>query len=683
MNRFQHKIQLNAFGHASITSSRATIIPCSSRRKWSLMRFAALALMVVPCGSALALPAWYTAGVGGFNPDIPKFYQHQDYMSAPANTVGGANGWEDEGGWCGYVAYTDIFYGVTKQGYAGIYGTAPDPTAGGGSNWYAATYGPGNTSLYFAGATNGSGAAANGLSLVFTGTGGSVNNLGTPPPDFFGYVPAAGTTGALNGPVGGANGFSLSYTPALPKNANSGAFFTASPGIQLNSGQWTYTAAPNVAIDTTRDKVFLSEGATNAAVTASDIYSVVNNLKFGSVQKYLDTNVNNNAANNGKAALVSGTWTVDANGNVDYLGLANGNPVLYKMTAINPVQFSSAVMGLAGGQEVIRINQGNLNRPPNNANGQGMWWAAPTAAAADNRNYHMLAVAGINVAGNQLYVADPDTNPSSPTGASGVAQTNGGWPGSDTNFPGRAPFNLKTSPGASLPVPSAPVVGNANSATWNQLYSDFSFAGNGTFTSITSGQSPQYNGTGLQNIQTIMRNPFKTIGGVPLAGKEKTAVSVTLPSDAGAFVDHVFIEPSQLALDPASNPGFDDFLDLSEPGSTWGISKLTSDPFGNALIDSGIDYFLSGGTGLLPGETATFDVGTTAEFADEGYTVLMHYAPSTDFPSGFWMPFMEDGSQFDPSAAISAQQGTFVPEPSPLVLLALGAVALAGRRRWV
>jgi hypothetical protein len=295
----------------------------------------------------------------------------------------------------------------------------------------------------------------------------------------------------------------------------------------------------------------------------------------------------------------------------------------------------------------------------------------------------MLAVAGINVTGNQLYVADPDSNPSSPAGASGVAPTNGGWPGTNPNFPGRAPFNLKTSPGASLPVPSAPVVGNANSATWNQLYSDFSFAGNGTFTAITSGQSAQYNGCGLENIQTIMKNPAKLIGGVPVGpGKEKTTVSVTLPTDTAVSVDHIFIEPSQLALNPGSNPGFDDFLDPSEPTSTWAISELNSDPFTNALADGGIDYALSNGTGLLPGETATIDIGTTDEFANEGYALLLHYAPSSDFPSGFWMPFMEGGTKLDPSAAISAEQ-QMVPEPSTLGLLALAAIAVAGRRRSV
>ena len=42
------------------------------------------------------------------------------------------------------------------------------------------------------------------------------------------------------------------------------------------------------------------KGATNAAVVASDVYSVVKNLSFGDVQAYLDANVNNKPANNGK-----------------------------------------------------------------------------------------------------------------------------------------------------------------------------------------------------------------------------------------------------------------------------------------------------------------------------------------------------------------------------------------------
>jgi hypothetical protein len=616
---------------------------------------------------------------------VPKFYQHQNYI---AGDVAESNGWEKKGGWCGWVAYTDIFYAVTKQGYSGLYGTSPDPTAGGGANWYAATYGPGDTSMYNIRGINKSGAAANGLSLVFTGTGGSVNNLGAPPPGYNGFTPV-GTTGTLNGPVGGANGFSLSYTPALPNNGYTAAFFTAIPGIQLNSGNWTYAAAPNVPIDVTRDSFQLAEGATPAAVQASNIYHIVNNLKFNSVQTYLNNNVNNKPANAGKVPLVSGRWSVDGNGNVNYLGLSGGNTLLYKMTAVSPVAFSKAVLALAGGSEVIKINQGNLNAPgeaaPNfaapTANGQGLWWANKTAAAAEPGNYHMLAVAGINSAGDQLYLADPDTNPSTPAGASGVGQANGGWPGDNPNFPGRAPFNLRTSPGANLPVPAAPVVGNANAASWNQLYTDFSFAGNGTFTSITSGQSAQYNGCGLVNIQTIMKDPIKALASVPVApAKEKTTLSITLPTDTAVAVDSIFVLPSQLTLDPTTDPGFFSYSNPSTPGSIWTVSEFNLDPYGNSLSDGGIEFALSSGTGLLPGETATIELGTVDEFVTEGFAALLHYAPSSEFPLGFWMPFMEGGTLFDPSASIEIQQ---IPEPTAFALLAFGAIALAGRRRRV
>ena len=105
---------------------------------------------------------------------MPKFYQHQDVIDGPFQ---GVNGWEPGGGWCGWVAYDDIFYALTQQGYKGLYGTAADPTANGGSGWYAATYGNGND-LYNVTAENNSGNPEDSLSLVFTGTGGSVNNLG-------------------------------------------------------------------------------------------------------------------------------------------------------------------------------------------------------------------------------------------------------------------------------------------------------------------------------------------------------------------------------------------------------------------------------------------------------------------------------------------------------------------------
>ena len=640
------------------------------------LAFLALALMVIPCGTVQAQPAWYTPGVGGFNPNVPKFYQHQDCISGG---VDGANGWEPGGGWCFQVSYNDIFYALTKQGYSGLYAGGTDPTA---NPWYAATYGAAGTDLYNVSAVNNSGNPEDSLSLVFTGTGGSVNNLGTPPPGYNGLTPA-GTTGTLNGPVNGANGFTLNYTPALPNyNAATvrgftGAFFTASPGIQFNSGQWNSAANGAVAVDATRDKVSLSEGATPASVQASDIYKVVQGMNATanasgiSLQAYLNKYVNNNAANNGQQALSASTWNVDGNGNVDYLGLQNGNTVIYKMLGISPVTFTRGVMAICNGQEVIGINQGSNNglTPAQAGNVQGLWWgkqvapatAAGLTAAYNSGNFHILAVSGIDVAGNQLYLADPDTNPNNPAGPTGVAKANGGWPFNNVNFPGNnASFNLKTPASASLPVPAVPVIGNATS--WNRLYTNFSFTPNGTYDSITSTESIQYNNCGLQNLQTIMKNPFKTVAaGGAGAGKEETALAVALPSDTTDPVDKLLVEPSQLALNPSTNLGLDSFVDPSEPASTWTVAEDAADPFGNSISDQGIEYDLASGTGLLPGQTATIDIGTQSEFANEGYDVSVHYAADAEDPNGFWMPVVEAGTELDPSA-ISEDQS--IPEPT-------------------
>ena len=112
-----------------------------------------------------ALPAWYTAGTGGFiantndpttaaaAPTVPDFYQHQNW--SPASFVNGlgqtqyttfsSNGWESSTiaangpyqGWCAYTAYDDVIYDLQSQGY--VFKNLADPTAA--ANWYTATYG--------------------------------------------------------------------------------------------------------------------------------------------------------------------------------------------------------------------------------------------------------------------------------------------------------------------------------------------------------------------------------------------------------------------------------------------------------------------------------------------------------------------------------------------------------------
>jgi hypothetical protein len=81
---------------------------------------------------------WYTDGVGGFNPNIPDFYQHQNWIFNGPST-----GWEqgkDRGGWCYPTAYADVFYDLTKLGYTKLLSPSiTDP-----AKWFDTAYNPAN-----------------------------------------------------------------------------------------------------------------------------------------------------------------------------------------------------------------------------------------------------------------------------------------------------------------------------------------------------------------------------------------------------------------------------------------------------------------------------------------------------------------------------------------------------------
>ena len=55
---------------------------------------------------------------------------------------------------------------------------------------------------------------------------------------------------------------------------------------------------------------------------------------------------------------------------------------------------------------------------------------------------------------------------------------------------------------------------------------------------------------------------------------------------------------------------------------------------------------------LEPGESATLDIGTSGEFATEGYDVLLHFQGD---PAGQWLPLEVGGTNFDPSDVASVQ----------------------------
>ncbi|QDT75683.1 hypothetical protein [Lacipirellula limnantheis] len=68
---------------------------------------------IVASAALHAALLWYANGTGGFNPNFPDFYQHQNWVKgAPAS-----NNWQRTGGWCFQIAYADVFYDLIKQGY--------------------------------------------------------------------------------------------------------------------------------------------------------------------------------------------------------------------------------------------------------------------------------------------------------------------------------------------------------------------------------------------------------------------------------------------------------------------------------------------------------------------------------------------------------------------------------------
>jgi hypothetical protein len=79
---------------------------------------------------------WYDPTAGGFNPNIPDFYAHQNWIFN-----GDPTGWEagkNRNGWCQFVAFADIFFDLTKQGYKDLLSSNnTDP-----KTWFNTYYSP-------------------------------------------------------------------------------------------------------------------------------------------------------------------------------------------------------------------------------------------------------------------------------------------------------------------------------------------------------------------------------------------------------------------------------------------------------------------------------------------------------------------------------------------------------------
>jgi hypothetical protein len=116
-----------------------------------------VALSLACVGGAVAEPAWYTPGVGGFNdvrkPDgtvvsgVVDFYQHQNWIFDPASTTTfkAKTDWEKAGGWCQWAAIGDVFFDLQEKGYTKLLpsgaGSVTDP-----KQWFDAVYSPADIS---------------------------------------------------------------------------------------------------------------------------------------------------------------------------------------------------------------------------------------------------------------------------------------------------------------------------------------------------------------------------------------------------------------------------------------------------------------------------------------------------------------------------------------------------------
>jgi hypothetical protein len=397
---------------------------------------------------------------------------------------------------------------------------------------------------------------------------------------------------------------------------------------------------------------------TAAGVQASDIYKLVGAM--GTVgnnwQAFLNLTTNQNLG--GLPPLLSNSFPTGANGNVYYYNafgqLTNSGQSVYT--------FTNTVVRNTNAEVLYRLRSGTANLAPN-ANGQSVWWGGNGGGS-----FHYVALAGISVANGNVSIADPDTN-------MGSGPTAAGWPHGQNALNIGFPFSSPA--GSPLPV-------QANAAPLTQDFADFTFTGR----SVTSVAAPQYNGTYVQSVNTIsplvvrranargVVRPGPAGGIAPAGGQmdEETDITIDIPSDSNP-VDQVFVEPSSQTVDPTVAPSEFSLVDDTNSSDTWSDTEMTTDPFGNTIADDGIDYDLTSGNPLEPGDMADLDIGTAADFSGTGYDVFLHYAGD---PSDEWVPEEIGGTNFDPEDTASVQT---VPEPASIGLLLLGCAVAAGRCR--
>ncbi|HEY2148516.1 MAG TPA: hypothetical protein VGH32_11300, partial [Pirellulales bacterium] len=538
----------------------------------------------------------YQPGVGGYNTQIPDFYQHQGWVSkvppsgSPPGTpppADSANGWQPSGGWCMQVAYADVFYDFNKRGYTGVY--ANDPTAapnpGNTNPWFNAMYGKSTS------------AADEKNSNIYQLVNNGVHNVQKYLDDNVNNKPNVGA----NLPPLISNLYPVNNKYLQDKYGGS---FPAGTTGQV------YYWVPKVAATPTTPEVPAHYESTGKGAFDFTNYMIKD---LGADVLYNLANYKGGASTAANAAGQRLWWsgtnaTLDATKDKPWPDGGNFHEV--------------AVAGIDVAKSSVFVAD-----PDSNGGSSTTFGGWPSNLPSDY------------FPGNPPRGAGPNAPPN---GSFGLR--------TPSNAPLPAPANPQLT--GSYPQYYAGFSVAANGTVTSTDAPQYT----GTYLSNVAAVYPTtVKALGAKPMPAIRR---ASSGATPsgTVTDEETTVTLDLPSGA-APVDKIFFEPSSKSLDPATEPALFSLNVPSDANSQWTETEGAADPFGNALGNGGILYdLMSGADPLVSGEDAMLNLGTMADFSSEGYTMLFHFQGD---PNDFWLPQMVGGTDFDPSDTF-VDQATFV-----------------------
>jgi len=301
---------------------------------------------------------------------------------------------------------------------------------------------------------------------------------------------------------------------------------------------------------------------------------------------------------------------------------------------------------------MVRLGDTQPFNPPARTRFPNHWWAGPNLYGG---NFHYVDAAGVDVANQRLYFADPDSN-------KGSGDANAGWNGTAKDARVAA-----IRYGAADPVPVAPRGANITDPPPNaeNFYSNIAVDAAKGFQFMSA---DRYNGDKITMVETIApvvaakRARPQVAAARMVSPAADTVNTLDVQSELGDNVDKILFYP---LADPIS--GGTDTLAGGGSFTEHNVAANAPDPLGDTHSFGGIEFDQSGSTGLGPGVMDTATLDTNGDF--NAFDVLLH-----DSVTGQWSVEALNA----PEDGFGDQQ---VPEPGALALLALAALAVRWSRR--